>query len=66
MACDPWEVANILWTLANGLIQTEFSSAHRRLRRRTLRETFDDGIELVLKGLSVAPTGPCGSDGSAR
>jgi AcrR family transcriptional regulator len=53
--CDPWEVADILWTLANGLIQTERSPARRRLRKRGLDATFTDAIELVLRGL--APTG---------
>ena len=34
--CDAWEVANILWTVANGLIQTQTSAARRKLRRRPL------------------------------
>jgi AcrR family transcriptional regulator len=53
--CDPWEVANILWTLANGLIQTEDSATHRRLRRRALDRTFADAIDLVLRGLAAKP-----------
>ena len=53
--CDPWEVANILWTLANGLIQTEHAPSRRRLRRRRLDRVFDDAIDLVLTGLA-APT----------
>ncbi len=51
--CDPWEVANILWTLANGLIQTEDSAAHRRLRRRPLKRAFADAIDLMLRGLAA-------------
>ncbi len=54
MPCDPWEVANILWTIANGLIQTETSATRRRIRRRPLEETFVDAIELVLRGLTRA------------
>jgi AcrR family transcriptional regulator len=50
--CDPWEVANVLWTLANGLIQTETSATRRRLRRRGLAETFDDAVEIVLRGIA--------------
>jgi len=50
-AVDPWEVANILWTLANGLIQSEQAPSRRRLRRRRLDRVFDDAIELVLAGL---------------
>ncbi len=60
VACDPWEVANILWTLANGLIQTEDSAIHRRLRRRPLDQTFADAIDLVLRGLSATPLAPAG------
>ena len=52
--CDPWEVANILWTLANGLIQTESSPARRSLRRRELDATFTDAVDLVIRGLAVA------------
>lgn len=52
--CDSWEVANIFWTVANGLIQTESSSARRKLRRRSLEETFTDAVDLLLRGL--APT----------
>ncbi len=49
---DPWEVANILWTLANGLIQTEHAAPRRRLRRRNLEAVFEDAVELVLRGLA--------------
>jgi AcrR family transcriptional regulator len=49
---DPWEVANILWTLANGVIQSERSAPRRRLRRRALDRVFEDAIDLVLRGLA--------------
>ncbi len=52
LAYDPWETANILWTLANGIIQTERSPQRRRLRRRRLDRVFDDAIDLVLRGLT--------------
>jgi TetR/AcrR family transcriptional regulator len=55
--CDPWEVANILWTLANGLIQTETSPARRSLRRRELDATFTDAVDLVIRGLAIARSG---------
>ncbi len=58
--CDPWEVANILWTVANGLIQTEHASARHRLRRIRLERIFDDAIELMLRGLRPVP--PEGND----
>ena len=50
--CDAWEVANLLWTLANGLIQSEASSPHRQIRRRPLAESFVRAIDLVLAGLA--------------
>lgn len=55
VAHDSWEVANILWTLANGLIQREQAQAPRSLRRNTLEQVFEDAVELVLRGL--APEG---------
>jgi AcrR family transcriptional regulator len=50
--CDPWEVANILWTVANGLIQTEHVAPRRQLRRRELDRVFDDMVELFLRGIA--------------
>jgi AcrR family transcriptional regulator len=52
-ACDPWQVAHLLWTLANGLIQTEASAARRKLRRGALLRDFEDAIEIVLRGLAA-------------
>jgi AcrR family transcriptional regulator len=54
--CDAWEVANILWTVANGLIQTAHVGARRELRARDLQQVFDDMVELFLRGLA-APIG---------
>jgi AcrR family transcriptional regulator len=51
--CDAWEVANLLWTIANGLIHTETSSTRRQLRRAPLDRAFDDAIEIVLRGLAT-------------
>jgi len=49
---DPWEVANILWTVANGLIQTEHVAPRRQLRGRELDRVFDDTLELFLRGIA--------------
>ena len=51
--CDPWEVANLLWTLVNGLIQTETSSTRRRLGRPPLERAFADGLEIFLRGIAA-------------
>jgi AcrR family transcriptional regulator len=50
---DAWEVANILWTVANALIQTEKSATRRSLRRVGLEKAFEDTIALFLRGLSA-------------
>ncbi|HJO22632.1 MAG: TetR/AcrR family transcriptional regulator [Myxococcota bacterium] len=50
--CDSWEMANLLWTVANALIQTETSSTRRKLRRAPLEQTFEAAIEVFLRGLA--------------
>jgi AcrR family transcriptional regulator len=50
--CDAWEVASILWTLANAIIRADHSPAHRSLRRSALDTFFDDAIALVVHGLT--------------
>ncbi len=50
--CDTWEVSYILWTMANGLIQSEFIAPRRELRRRPLQDVYRDAIEMVIAGLS--------------
>ncbi len=53
--CDAWEVANILWTLANGLIQSELAVPRRRLRRARLDHLFQNAVDLVLRGIAIDP-----------
>ncbi len=50
--CDPWEMANILWTMANGLLQIESSQARSRLLRRSLDGVFEDALSLFIRGIS--------------
>lgn len=50
--CDTWEVSYILWTMANGLIQSEFIAPRRELRRRPLQDVYRDAIETVVNGLA--------------
>jgi AcrR family transcriptional regulator len=54
-ACDAWEVANLLWTVANGLIQTEHVMPRKELRHKPLDVMFDDSLELFLRGLAAEP-----------
>lgn len=49
--CDSWAVANLLWTLANGIIGAETSPVHRTLRGRDLDETYHEAVEFVISGL---------------
>jgi AcrR family transcriptional regulator len=49
--CDTWEVAYVIWTMANGLIQSEYTGARRELRRRPLNEVYRDGIDLIVASL---------------
>lgn len=50
-SCDPWEVATTLWTLANGLLQTQTSPAHRGLMRRGIDVVYNDALSVYLTGL---------------
>jgi TetR/AcrR family transcriptional regulator len=51
-ACDPWVIANVLWTAANGLIQNErVPSRCATLQGRTPEQVFEAMVELVVSGL---------------
>jgi AcrR family transcriptional regulator len=50
--CDTWEVSYIMWTMANGLIQSEYTAPRKELRRRPLHEVYRDAIDLIVLGLS--------------
>ena len=49
--CDTWAMANLLWSLANAVIQSENTLARRELRKRPLREFYDQAVETFLRGL---------------
>jgi len=65
--CDTWAVANILWTVANSIIQSEGTLARRDLRARPLDDVFRTALETLLRGLGAAPVAPAagrpGGDG---
>ena len=54
-ACDTWAVANIMWTVANSIIQSEGTLARRDLRKRPLDEVFRTAIGTLLRGLVSSP-----------
>ncbi len=47
--------ANLLWTVANGMIQSERATPRRQIRRRPLAESFEHAMELLLRGLAAHP-----------
>jgi len=51
--CDAWEMANVLWTLANGLLQSDLAPSRRRLRKRRLDRVFEHAVEIMLRGLAA-------------
>ena len=58
-SCDTWEVSYIMWTMANGLIQSEYTAPRRELRRRPLHEVYRDAIDLIVLGLSQKGSRAC-------
>lgn len=52
--CDPWLMANVLWTVANGLLLTEFTPARRKLLRGSLESAFQDALDVFLRGLAAS------------
>ncbi len=54
--CDAWEVANLLWTVSNGLIQTEHVGPRKELRAKPLDQMLDDSLEIFLRGMARAPS----------
>ena len=56
-ACDPWRVANVLWTAANGLIRADHVDAGSGLRGGNLEQTFGEMVDLFLGGLEASSAG---------
>ena len=53
--CDPWGVANILWTTTNGLLQRDAIAAHHTLMRKGVEQIFHDALDIIIRGLKVDP-----------
>ena len=53
--CDTWEVATILWTTANALIQQDATAAMRSIRRGSLQDVYRDALDLLVDGLAARP-----------
>jgi AcrR family transcriptional regulator len=63
--CDTWEVANILWTTANALIQANFTRPRRELRRLPLDRVYHDAIRYILLGLATPDSPLLGAAGES-
>ncbi|MEZ4332708.1 MAG: TetR/AcrR family transcriptional regulator [Myxococcota bacterium] len=55
VACDTWEIANVLWSIANSLIESDNTKARRQIRRRPLEPLYMHAIETVMRGILVDP-----------
>jgi AcrR family transcriptional regulator len=51
--CDTWEIANIIWSIANGLIESDNTRARRQIRRRPLEPLYVHAVDTVLRGILV-------------
>jgi hypothetical protein len=56
--CDTWEIAHILWSITNSLIESDNTRARRQLRRRPLEPLYSHAVDTVLRGILVAPAPP--------
>jgi AcrR family transcriptional regulator len=56
--CDTWEVSYIMWTMANGLIQSEYTAPRKALRRRPLQDVYNNAIDMLVLGLSLQEAKP--------
>jgi AcrR family transcriptional regulator len=53
--CDTWEIANVLWSIANSLIESDSTKARRQIRRRPLEPLYSHAIDTVVRGILVDP-----------
>ena len=54
--CDTWEVATILWSVANSLIESDNTKARRQIRRRPLEPLYMHAVDTIVRGILVDPT----------
>jgi AcrR family transcriptional regulator len=54
--CDTWEIANVLWSIANSLIESDNTKARRQIRRRPLEPLYTHAVDTVMRGILVDPT----------
>ena len=56
MPCDTWEIATVLWEIANALIESDNTKARRQIRRRPLEPLYLHAIDTLIRGILTDPT----------
>ena len=54
--CDTWEVATMLWSVADSLIESDNTRARRQIRRRPLEPLFMHAVDVIMRGILVDPS----------
>ncbi|MCR9095384.1 MAG: TetR/AcrR family transcriptional regulator [bacterium] len=54
--CDTWEVATMLWSVADSLIESDNTRARRKIRRRPLEPLFMHAVDVIMRGILVDPS----------
>jgi AcrR family transcriptional regulator len=54
--CDTWEIAHILWSIANGLIESDNTKARRQIRRRPLEPLYLHAVDTLIRGILADPS----------
>ncbi len=53
--CDTWEVATMLWSVADSLIESDNTRARRQIRRRPLEPLFMHAVDVIMRGILIDP-----------
>lgn len=56
VACDTWEIANVLWSIANSLIESDSTKARRQIRQRPLEQLLTYAVDTIVRGILVDPS----------
>jgi AcrR family transcriptional regulator len=54
--CDTWEVATMLWSVADSLIESDNTRARRQIRRRPLEPLFMHAVDVIMRGILIDPS----------
>jgi AcrR family transcriptional regulator len=52
---SPWAMANIFWIMGNGILGTDVHPEQQKLRGMELEELYQQGVDLMIRGLRAAP-----------